>query len=109
MVRESCKAWRDLHTDLEVADYPHIPATLLSKSWLDSASDPTSSFPAEFPPSLFYGPDRKPLVITQKDGGFEGMGGLLPSKNLKVTDVAEQAGPSMTVDVIGESNLFCRS
>ncbi|GFZ52058.1 JmjC domain-containing histone demethylation protein 1 [Saitozyma sp. JCM 24511] len=86
--------------DIQDADYPHIPATLLSKSWLDSASDPTSSFPAEFPPSLFYGPDRKPLVITQKDGGFEGMGGLLPNKNLKVTDVAEQAGPIMTVDVI---------
>jgi hypothetical protein len=85
-------------TGLTAADYPHLPANLLSKAWLDSEGTD------EFPSALFHGADRRPLVIGKEDGGFEGLGGMLPSRDLKVTDVAEQVGMSMMVNVIGEWN-----
>lgn len=51
-------------------------------------------------PSVFHGPNRQPIVIRPSDGGFESLGGVLPPKSFQVTDVAEQVGRNVMVDVI---------
>jgi hypothetical protein len=45
------------------------------------------------------------LIVKQEDGGFEAMGGKLPSKDLTVQDVAKLVGGERMVDVIGEFPL----
>lgn len=114
-----------MHVKLIAGNFPRVPASLLTRSWLESEqpqagpshsqpmgipptppSDPSSSnrSSADHPvlsPSLYYGPLREPLIIKPEDGGFEGMGGKLPGRDLTVSDVARLVGPDRTVDVIG--------
>lgn len=40
------------------------------------------------------------MIIRPSDGGFESLGGSLPPKSFQVTDVAEQVGRNVSVDVI---------
>ncbi|ORY29669.1 hypothetical protein BCR39DRAFT_531569 [Naematelia encephala] len=98
-------------------DFPRIPASLLSRDWIESSNAttrhsatsldpasqeglPTSKDPPDFSPSLFYGSMREPLVVRKEDGGFEGLGGRLPGKDLTVADVARLVGPDVQVPVI---------
>ncbi|RXK37331.1 hypothetical protein M231_05397 [Tremella mesenterica] len=77
--------------------------TSIPRTSVPSASfpHPTTDFSeTRFPPTLFYGPSRVPLVIRKSDGGFESMGGRLPSKSLKVGDIVKLVGEDRTVDVI---------
>jgi F-box/leucine-rich repeat protein 10/11 len=116
------------HTD----GFPRLPGRLVSRAWIESPA-PTNShtippsiasssrhssplspppgasslqpvdYPPHLPPTLFYGPDRQPLIIGPEDGGFESLGGKLPSKDLNVQDIARLVGPDRMVDVIGAS------
>ncbi|WVF67599.1 hypothetical protein IAT40_002357 [Kwoniella sp. CBS 6097] len=81
------------------ADYRCVPGKLLSKAWLES--DPSSSEWSEpYPPTLFYGEDREPIIVRPEDGGFTSMGGHLPGKDLTVQEVAKLVGPEKMVPVI---------
>jgi F-box/leucine-rich repeat protein 10/11 len=68
----------------------------MTRAWLDGLE------PSEYPPTLYYGPEREPLVFKPEDGGFEGLGGKIPGPDLTVADVARLVGPNRMVDVIGE-------
>ncbi|WVR09368.1 hypothetical protein IAU60_006434 [Kwoniella sp. DSM 27419] len=72
--------------------YRHVPGELLTKEWLDSPDHP------DYPPSMFYGPGREPLIIGPDDGGFTALGGSLPDPDLTVQDVARLVGPDRPVD-----------
>jgi F-box/leucine-rich repeat protein 10/11 len=76
---------------------------MLTKAWLDSETDADDS---GISPSTYYGPMREPLIIKPEDGGFEGLGGKLPSQKLTVADVARLVGPDRQVDVIGQYTLL---
>lgn len=75
---------------------------MVTRDWIESEPGPSSKYPAHLAPTLFYGSKREPLVIKQEDGGFEAMGGKLPSRETTVDDVARLVGGDRTVDVIGE-------
>uniref|UniRef100_A0A1B9FYQ8 [histone H3]-dimethyl-L-lysine(36) demethylase n=1 Tax=Kwoniella bestiolae CBS 10118 TaxID=1296100 RepID=A0A1B9FYQ8_9TREE len=84
------------------AKYKSVPGNLLSRSWLDSSSSSSSS--SDYPPTLFYGPDREPIIVRPENGGFTSMGGQIPGKDLTVQDVARLVGPKRMVDVIDVSS-----
>lgn len=81
--------------DIREGNFPRIPAGLLGQEWLEGGG-------GEVSPELFYGPDRRPMLVKPENGGIEGMGGKLPGQELTVGDVAEQVGRNRMVDVIGE-------
>nr|XP_019011725.1 uncharacterized protein I206_03830 [Kwoniella pini CBS 10737]OCF50506.1 hypothetical protein I206_03830 [Kwoniella pini CBS 10737] len=81
------------------ANYKSVPAKLLSRSWLDGATSD-----ADYPPTLFYGQQREPIIIRPENGGFSGLGGQVPGKDLTVQDVAKLVGPKKMVDVIDVSS-----
>ncbi|OCF40722.1 hypothetical protein I317_05494 [Kwoniella heveanensis CBS 569] len=81
------------------ANYQCVPGKLLSKAWLES--DPSSpEWSDQYPPTLFYGEEREPIIVRPEDGGFVSMGGHLPGKDLTVQVVAELVGPEKMVPVI---------
>ncbi|WWC63582.1 uncharacterized protein I303_106187 [Kwoniella dejecticola CBS 10117] len=81
------------------ANYQSVPSDLLSRSWLDgTAPDP------HYPPTLFYGEHREPIIVKPENGGFSGLGGQVPGKDLTVQDVARLVGPKRMVDVIDVSS-----
>ncbi|ORX38273.1 hypothetical protein BD324DRAFT_620219 [Kockovaella imperatae] len=96
------------HFDVVISEgnFPRVPAEILTKSWIDSSTLPSQgesssqSYPNRLPPSLFFGPDREPLIIKPEDGGFEGLGGKIPGKNFTVADVGRLVGMDRMVDVI---------
>ncbi|WRT68668.1 uncharacterized protein IL334_005647 [Kwoniella shivajii] len=81
-------------------EYRSVPGDILKRSWLDSDPDSYS----EYPPTLFYGPQRDPIIVRSDNGGFTGMGGQVPGKDLNVQDVARLVGPKRMVDVIDVSS-----
>ncbi|KAK6910935.1 hypothetical protein I203_104970 [Kwoniella mangroviensis CBS 8507] len=99
--------WLDLISDpgkygrvILDAEYKSVPGSLLSRSWLDSPSDTKQ----EYPPTMFYGPEREPIIVRPENGGFTSMGGQIPGKDLTVQDVAKLVGPKRMVDVIDVSS-----
>ena len=78
-------------------NFPRLPGSLLTKSWIESDDQ------EQYPPTLYYGDKREPLVVSKQDGGIDSMGGKLPAKDLTVADVARLVGPQRTVEVIGSS------
>ncbi|WVQ95175.1 hypothetical protein IAU59_002269 [Kwoniella sp. CBS 9459] len=98
--------WLDLITDpaaygatILEAEYRCVSGQLLSEAWLES--EPSSAeWSNQYPPTLFYGEDREPIIVKRKDGGFESMGGNLPGNDLTVQDVAKLVGPERMVPVI---------
>lgn len=86
--------------------FPRVPGHILCREWVESgttASDVavgSSKFPPEFPPSLFAGPRREPLVVRPENGGLASMGGMVPDRSLTVDDVSRLVGPTKMVDVI---------
>lgn len=93
---------------LTIDNFPRAPGSLLRKQWIESgisASDvalDAPPYPAQLPPTLFYGPTREPLVVRAEDGGITSMGGKVPDPGLTVDDVSRLVGPQRMVDVIGE-------
>ncbi|KAL1407772.1 JmjC domain-containing histone demethylation protein 1 [Vanrija albida] len=104
------KNWLDLIKDpkkygrvIKPDNFPRVPGALLRREWVDSGASPSNadtSDPTSFPPTLFYGPTREPLVVTQAEGGLTSMGGMVPDPSLTVDDVARLVGPDKLVDVI---------
>ncbi|WWC90438.1 uncharacterized protein L201_005373 [Kwoniella dendrophila CBS 6074] len=82
------------------ANYKSLPGDLLSRSWLDSEIETE----LEYPPTLFYGEKREPIVVRSENGGFSSLGGHIPGKDLTVQDVARLVGPKRMVDVIDVSS-----
>ena len=67
-----------------------------------SAPPQNVDYPPHLPPTLFYGQNREPLIIGPEEGGFESLGGRLPSKDLSVGEIAQLVGPDRMIDVIGK-------
>jgi len=65
-----------------------------------------AQYALDSPPTLFYGSNREPLIIGPEEGGFESLGGKLPSKDLTVGEIARLVGPDRMVDVIGGRDAF---
>jgi F-box/leucine-rich repeat protein 10/11 len=80
---------------------------MLRKSWLDDTYE--SDLPAEISPDVFYGPDREPIIVPKSRGGFESLGGKVPShENFGIDDVVKLVGKDYMVDVIGKSQVACQ-
>lgn len=79
---------------------------MLRKSWLDDTYE--SDLPAEISPDVFYGHDREPIIVPKSRGGFESLGGKVPShENFGIDDVVKLVGKDYMVDVIGKSQVAC--
>ncbi|KAK8854559.1 hypothetical protein IAR55_003298 [Kwoniella newhampshirensis] len=85
------------------ADYPRVPGKLVTRAWLESSSLSTSDTDMP-PPTCFYGPKRRPIIVRPEDGGFASLGGHIPGKDLTVQEVARLVGPKKMVDVIDVSS-----
>jgi len=105
------KQWVDLIKDpakygrvIAADNFPRVPGHILRKEWVEGrgSSEAGDAFPPEFPPTLFYGPTREPLVVHPSNGGLASMGGVIPDPSLTVDDVARLVGPEKMVDVIGK-------
>lgn len=60
----------------------------------------------EISPEVFFGPDREPLIIPKSRGGFESLGGKVPShETFGIDDVVKLVGKDYMVDVIGELHI----
>ncbi|TXT09207.1 hypothetical protein VHUM_02681 [Vanrija humicola] len=107
------KNWLDLIKDpkkygrvIKPDNFPRVPGSLLRREWVESGASASDlglaepPYPPEFPPTLFYGPTREPLVVTSSEGGLSSMGGMVPDPSLTVDDVARLVGPEKLVDVI---------
>lgn len=82
------------------AHYPRVDGSILRKSWLDGTYDPEQ--PVEIAPETFFGPDREPIIIPSSRGGFESLGGKVPSKeNFGIDEVVKLVGKDYMVDVMG--------
>ena len=75
--------------DIREGDFPRLKAESVNKEWLDSGTA-----------GVFYGEERRPMLIKKEDGGIEGLGGKVPGRELTVSDVAEQVGRNEVVPVI---------
>jgi F-box/leucine-rich repeat protein 10/11 len=101
LIKDPAKFGRIIGAD----DFPRVPGSLLTREWVESGRRSgkwSAEFPQEFPPTLFYGPAREPLVVHPDNGGLGAMGGVVPGPELTVDDVADLVGPDKMVDVIGE-------
>jgi hypothetical protein len=103
LIKDPAKFGRVIKED----NFPRVPGSLLRQQWVESGNGTTGSSPPEFPPTLFYGPTREPMVVTPEEGGLESMGGMIPDPSLTVDDVSHLVGPDKMVDVIGESDACC--
>ena len=73
----------------------------MRKSWLDDNFE--SDVIAEISPEVFFGPDREPIIIPKSRGGFESLGGKVPShETFAIDDVVKLVGRDYMIDVIGE-------
>lgn len=82
------------------AHYPRVDGSIVRKSWLDGTYDPEQ--PVEIAPETFFGPDREPIIIPSSRGGFESLGGKVPSKeNFGIDEVVKLVGKDYMVDVMG--------
>lgn len=89
-----------------LADYPghvrwtgpftQVDGSCLDKAWLDSEDTP----PGAPSPSLFFGPDREPIIIPKSKGGFTSLGGRIPDPKLSFQDVANLVGREQKLDVV---------
>ena len=88
--------------------FPQVASPSRQSPSLESTSGPRrhTVHQTDLSPTLFYGPKRPPLIIGPEEGGFEGLGGVLPGKDLTVEGVAKLVGPDRMVDIIGK---FCAS
>lgn len=85
--------------EIRIGDFPQVQGGLLSREWIESDVSAVAS--GEISPEIFYGPNRRPVIVRSADGGIEAMGGKLPDQGLTVADVAEHVGRNHPVDVIG--------
>ena len=76
--------------------FTQVNGSCLDKAWLDSTDTP----PDIPPPSLFFGPDREPIIIPKSKGGFASLGGRVPDHKLNFQDVANMVGRDQKLDVI---------